>query len=97
MPAACNVAVAGYLTAIEVPLASMIVALLRSWLLLLTLLWLLSEWFGPRGLWMTVAVTEIATLGASVLLYCTRGTQYVDSKVAHQMKTPVDAREQAPG
>jgi putative MATE family efflux protein len=102
VPAACNIAVAGYLTAIEAPLASMIIALLRSWLLLLTMLWLLTEWLGPRGLWMTVAVTEIVTLGASALLYRTRGSYlnhplHADSKIAHQMETAIDTREQAPG
>ncbi|WP_277182269.1 MATE family efflux transporter [Caballeronia sp. BR00000012568055] len=73
VPAALNLSIAGYLTAIEAPLASMIVALLRSWLLLLITLWLLSEWLGPRGLWMTVAVTEILTLAVSITLYRLRG------------------------
>lgn len=73
LPAAINVAISGYLTAIEAPLASMIVALLRSWLLLLAMLWFLTERLGPRGLWMTVAVTEMATLVASIVLYRTRG------------------------
>ncbi|WP_231927960.1 MATE family efflux transporter [Caballeronia cordobensis] len=73
LPAAINVAISGYLTAIEAPLASMIVALLRSWLLLLAMLWFLTEWLGPRGLWMTIAVTEMATLVASIVLYRTRG------------------------
>ncbi|MEM5300019.1 hypothetical protein VSR82_37955 [Burkholderia sp. JPY481] len=63
----------GYLTAIEVPLASMIVALLRSWLLLVTMLWLLTEWLRPRGNWMIVSVTEAITLAASIVLYLTRG------------------------
>ena len=72
-PAAINLAVAGYLTAIEAPLASMIVALLRSWLLLLAMLWLLTEWLGPRGIWMTVAATEVVTLAASIVLYRMRG------------------------
>ncbi|SAL41663.1 Multidrug export protein MepA [Caballeronia peredens] len=75
VPAAINLAVSGYLTAIEAPLASMIVALLRSWLLLLAMLWLLTEWLGPRGIWMTVAVTEVATLAASIVLYRMRGRQ----------------------
>jgi putative MATE family efflux protein len=73
LPAAINLTISGYLTAIEAPLASLILALLRSWLLLLTMLWLLTGWFGPRGIWMTVAVTELATLAASIVLYCTRG------------------------
>jgi putative MATE family efflux protein len=73
LPAAVNLAISGYLTAIEAPLASMIVALLRSWLLLLTMLWLLPEWLGPHGIWMTVAITELATLAASIVLYRTRG------------------------
>ena len=73
VPAAINLAISGYLTAIEAPLASMIVALLRSWLLLLAMLWLLTEWLGPRGIWMTVAVTEAATLVASIVLYRMRG------------------------
>ncbi|WP_109477111.1 MATE family efflux transporter [Paraburkholderia sp. C35] len=73
VPAAINVAISGYLTAIEAPLASMIVALLRSWLLLLAMLWLLTEWLGPHGIWMTVAITELVTLVASIVLYRTRG------------------------
>ncbi|MDQ7981539.1 MATE family efflux transporter [Paraburkholderia sp. SARCC-3016] len=73
LPAAINVAISGYLTAIEAPLASMIVALLRSWLLLLTMLWFLPAWLGPRGIWMTVAVTELTTLAASIALYRARG------------------------
>ncbi|SAK47772.1 Multidrug export protein MepA [Caballeronia temeraria] len=76
LPAAINVAISGYLTAIEAPLASMIVALLRSWLLLLSMLWLLSEWFGPRGIWMTVAMTELATLAVSIVLYVRRGRRF---------------------
>ncbi|BBU33180.1 MATE family efflux transporter (plasmid) [Burkholderia sp. THE68] len=76
LPAAINVAISGYLTAIEAPLASLIVALLRSWLLLLMMLWLLTEWLGPRGLWMTVAVTELATLAASIVLYRNRGRRF---------------------
>ncbi|SAK43661.1 Multidrug export protein MepA [Caballeronia glebae] len=76
LPAAINVAISGYLTAIEAPLASMIVALLRSWLLLLSMLWLLTEWFGPRGIWMTVAITELATLAVSIVLYRTRGRRF---------------------
>lgn len=73
LPAAINVAISGYLTAIEAPLASMIVALLRSWMLLLAMLWLLTEWLGPNGIWMTVAITELATLAVSIVLYRTRG------------------------
>lgn len=76
LPAAINVAVSGYLTAIEAPLASMIIALLRSWLLLLAMLWLLTEWLGPGGIWMTVAVTEAMTLAASIMLYRTRGRRF---------------------
>jgi putative MATE family efflux protein len=73
VPAAVNLAISGYLTAIEAPLASLIVALLRSWLLLLAMLWLLPAWLGPHGIWMTVAVTELTTLVASIVLYRTRG------------------------
>jgi Na+-driven multidrug efflux pump len=73
VPAAINLAISGYLTAIEAPLASLIVALLRSWLLLLAMLWLLPTWLGPHGIWMTVAVTELTTLVASIVLHRTRG------------------------
>ncbi len=87
VPAACNLAIAGYLTAIEAPLASMIVALLRSWLLLLTLLWLLTEWLGAQGLWMTVAATETLTLAISVLLYRTRGRRLYAATGLQSMRT----------
>ncbi|WP_245932901.1 MATE family efflux transporter [Caballeronia novacaledonica] len=86
VPAAINVAISGYLTAIEAPLASMIVALLRSWLLLLTMLWFLSDWLGPNGIWMTVAITELATLTVSIVLYRTRG-QRID------IAAPVTSKE----
>jgi Na+-driven multidrug efflux pump len=89
LPAAINVAISGYLTAIEAPLASMIVALLRSWVLLLTMLWLLTQWFGPNGIWMTVAVTELATLAASIVLYRTRGHAV---KSLHSMRSPHTVR-----
>jgi putative MATE family efflux protein len=89
LPAAINVAISGYLTAIEAPLASMIVALLRSWVLLLTMLWLLTQWFGPNGIWMTVAVTELATLAASMVLYRTRGHGV---KSLHSMRSPHTVR-----
>ncbi|HKT96800.1 MAG TPA: MATE family efflux transporter [Paraburkholderia sp.] len=69
VPAALNLTIAGYLTAIEAPLASMIIALLRSWMLLLGLLWLLTQWLGERGIWMTAAATEMATLAASIWIY----------------------------
>jgi putative MATE family efflux protein len=72
VPAALNLTISGYLTAIEAPLASMIVALLRSWVLLLALLWLLSHWLGQQGIWMTVAATEAVTLVASLLIYRVR-------------------------
>jgi putative MATE family efflux protein len=69
IPAALNLSITGYLTAIEAPLASMIVALLRSWLLLLGLLWLLTFLLGERGIWMTAAATEIVTLLVSIWVY----------------------------
>jgi len=72
VPAALNLTITGYLTAIEAPLASMIVALLRSWVLLLGLLWLLTLWLGEQGIWMTAAATEIVTLAASIWIYRVR-------------------------
>ncbi|WP_240702554.1 hypothetical protein [Trinickia terrae] len=73
MPAPLNLSISGYLTAIEAPLASMIVALLRSWVLLLGLLWLLTLWLGERGIRMTAAATEMVTLVASIWIYRVRG------------------------
>jgi putative MATE family efflux protein len=73
VPAALNLTVSGYLTAIEAPLASMVVAVLRSWLLLLALLWVLTRWLGAHGIWMSVAMTEMATLVVSIWIYRMRG------------------------
>jgi Na+-driven multidrug efflux pump len=73
VPAALNIAVAGYLTAIEAPLESMIIALLRSWLLLLGLLFLLTFLFEGQGIWMTTVTTEVLTFAASAWLYLSRG------------------------
>ncbi len=72
VPAALNLTITGYLTAIEAPLASMIIALLRSWVLLLGLLWLLTQWLGEHGIWMTAAATEVITLAISIWIYRVR-------------------------
>lgn len=69
IPAGVNLAIAGYLTAIEAPGASSVIAVLRSWLLLLGLLWLLSELFGVSGIWFTLLGTELLTLAVSLWLY----------------------------
>ena len=69
VPAGVNLVIAGYLTAIEAPGASSVIAVLRSWLLLLGLLWLLSQLFGADGIWFTLLCTELLTLAVSLWLY----------------------------
>ncbi|WP_237171926.1 MATE family efflux transporter [Pandoraea norimbergensis] len=69
LPAAGNLIVAGFLTAIEAPGPSAAIATLRSWVLLLGLLWLLNVWFGGAAIWYTLLITEILTLGVSAWLY----------------------------
>jgi len=69
VPAAINLTVSGYFTAIEAPGRSALIALLRSWLLLLGLLWLLTTWFGAGGVWFVLLTTELLTLGVSLWLY----------------------------
>lgn len=69
IPAGANLAIAGYLTAIEAPAASAVVAMLRSWMLLLGFLWLLVHFWGGDGIWFALLLTELSTLGVSVGLY----------------------------
>jgi len=69
LPAAGNLIVAGYLTAIEAPGPSTIIATLRSWILLLGTLWLLNAYFGGTAIWYTLLITEVLTLAASAWLY----------------------------
>ncbi|GAB3628667.1 multidrug transporter MatE [Pandoraea terrae] len=71
LPAAGNLIVAGFLTAIEAPGPSAIIAMLRSWILLLGILWLLNAAFGGAAIWYTLLITELLTLAASAWLYRT--------------------------
>ncbi len=68
LPAAINLAVAGGLTAIERPGPSALIALLRSWLLLLGFLWLLDRAVGGSAIWLALLLTEACTLAISLAL-----------------------------
>ena len=65
LPAGCNLIAAGYLTAVERPGASAIIAILRSWILLLGSLWLLNTYLGGETIWYALLITELLTLAAS--------------------------------
>lgn len=69
LPAAGNLIVAGYLTAVEAPGPSAAIAMLRSWILLLGILWLLDAFLGGDAIWYTLLATEAATLAVSAWLY----------------------------
>ena len=73
LPAAGNLIVAGFLTAVEAPGPSAAIAMLRSWVLLLGILWALNAWLGGGAIWYTLLITEVLTLAVSVWLYW-RGT-----------------------
>ncbi|WDD90553.1 multidrug transporter MatE (plasmid) [Burkholderia sp. FERM BP-3421] len=72
LPAAGNLIVSGYLTAIEAPGPSAVIATLRSWVLLLGVLLLLNTWLGGTAIWYTLLITEAVTLVASIGLYARR-------------------------
>ena len=67
LPAGVNLVIAGYLTAMEQPGPSLVIALLRSWILLLGFLWGMS-WLGGMAIWLTLLLTELATLLVSLPL-----------------------------
>ncbi|VVE42216.1 MATE family efflux transporter [Pandoraea nosoerga] len=69
LPAAGNLIVAGFLTAVEAPGPSAVIAMLRSWVLLLGMLWWLDAWLGGEAIWYTLLITETVTLAVSVWLY----------------------------
>ncbi|VVE86946.1 MATE family efflux transporter [Pandoraea bronchicola] len=69
LPAAGNLIVAGFLTAVEAPGPSAAIAMLRSWVLLLGILWLLNVWLGGAAIWYTLLITEVLTLAISAWLY----------------------------
>ncbi|VVE29769.1 MATE family efflux transporter [Pandoraea terrigena] len=69
LPAAGNLIVAGYLTAVEAPGPSAAIAMLRSWIVLLGTLWLLDTWLGSSAIWYTLLTTELVTLAVSAWLY----------------------------
>ncbi|MEG1970440.1 MAG: MATE family efflux transporter [Burkholderiaceae bacterium] len=68
LPAAINLAVAGGLTAIEQAGPSALIAVLRSWLLLLGFLWLLDRLAGGSAIWFALLLTEAVTLAISLAL-----------------------------
>jgi putative MATE family efflux protein len=68
IPASINLAIAGYFTAIEAPIRSMMIALARSWVLLLGSIWIGFELFGAQSIWYTLLVAEMLTLGISIFL-----------------------------
>ena len=67
LPAGVNLVIAGYLTAMERPGPSLVIALLRSWILLLGFLWGMN-WLGGMAIWLTLLLTELATLLVSLPL-----------------------------
>jgi putative MATE family efflux protein len=70
VPASINLAIAGYFTAIEAPLRSMIIALARSWVLLLGAIWVGHALFGAPSIWYSLLIAEMLTLFISIsLLY----------------------------
>ncbi|QHE92405.1 multidrug transporter MatE [Pandoraea fibrosis] len=69
LPAAGNLIVAGFLTAVEAPGPSAAIATLRSWVLLLGILWWLNVWLGGTAIWYTLLITEVLTLAISAWLY----------------------------
>ncbi|VVE36340.1 multidrug transporter MatE [Pandoraea horticolens] len=69
LPAAGNLIVAGFLTAVEAPGPSAVIATLRSWVLLLGILWLLNVWLGGTAIWYSLLITEVLTLAISAWLY----------------------------
>ncbi len=46
-----------------------VIAMLRSWVLLLGILWVLDALLGGDGIWYTLLATETVTLALSVWLY----------------------------
>ena len=55
--------------ALEAPGPSAVIAMLRSWILLLGILWVLDALLGGDGIWYTLLATEAVTLALSVWLY----------------------------
>lgn len=68
LPASVNLLVAGYLTSIERPGASLAISGARSLVLLLLFLWGLHIFFGGPSIWLTPLLTELATVLLSVAM-----------------------------
>jgi Na+-driven multidrug efflux pump len=68
IPAGLNLLAAGYLTAIERPIPSAVIAVLRSWVLLLATLWTLTALMGAPGIWYAFLTTEVLTIVVSAVL-----------------------------
>lgn len=68
LPAGINLIVLGYLTAVQAPAFSALIAILRSWVLLLFGVWILPKFFGASAIWIVVFFSELLTLPVSILL-----------------------------
>lgn len=62
-----NIFSAGYFTAVDMVKISTIITLLRGVILLIIFIFLLPKLLGVTGIWITVFITELCTLGVSYL------------------------------
>lgn len=66
LPAGVNLIVLSYLTSIQMPNASIVIVVLRSWILSLAGLWIMPKFFGASAIWSVVLCSELLTLPLSV-------------------------------
>lgn len=79
-----NILLSGYFTSIGDALSSIIVALCRGMIFILGGIMILPQFFGVSGIWMTVPVAEVLTLGV-VFLLMKKSKAVNAAKVANSM------------
>ncbi|MGE4275590.1 MAG: MATE family efflux transporter [Lawsonibacter sp.] len=64
-----NIVLSVYFTSTEVPRPAHVISLLRGFFLILPLSFLLSQFWGMNGLWLTFPITEWLVAGVAILFY----------------------------
>ena len=64
-----NMVLAQALAAVEQPRQAMVISLCRGWILIVTMIVLLSRLWGITGVWLAFPATELLTFALAVVLY----------------------------
>ncbi len=93
LPAGINILMSGYYTAVDQPIESATIALLRSLIFIAIGLFTLPQLFDLDGVWMTMPAAEILTTGACIIIMLIHINK--ENKPHASVNTPVNEAKKA--